>query len=50
VANYCPVCGAPGTSSLQHFEENLGAAGLELEPEELERLDGLAAPAGDRRR
>jgi pyridoxine 4-dehydrogenase len=37
----------PGTSSIEHFEENLAAAELELEPEELERLDGLAAPAGE---
>ena len=32
----------PGTSSIPHFEENLQAAQLELEDDELERLDELA--------
>ena len=35
----------PGTSSIPHFEENLEAAQLELEPDELEALDELAPPA-----
>jgi pyridoxine 4-dehydrogenase len=33
----------PGTSSVAHFEENLEAAQLELEPDELAALDELAA-------
>jgi pyridoxine 4-dehydrogenase len=33
----------PGTSSIAHFEENLEAAELELEDDELEALDELAA-------
>ena len=37
----------PGTSSIDHFDENLAAAELELEPDELERLDELAPPAED---
>ena len=32
----------PGTSSIAHFDENLDAVELELEPEELETLDELA--------
>ena len=32
----------PGTSTIAHFDENLDAAELELEPEELEMLDELA--------
>jgi aryl-alcohol dehydrogenase-like predicted oxidoreductase len=36
----------PGTSSIEHFEENLLAAELELSDEELEALDGLASAAG----
>ncbi len=32
----------PGTSTIAHFDENFDAAGLELEPEELEMLDELA--------
>ena len=35
----------PGTSSIPHFEENLEAAQLELEPDELEALDELAPPS-----
>lgn len=31
----------PGTSSVGHLEENTAAAGLELDDEDLERLDGL---------
>ncbi len=33
----------PGTSSRAHLEENLGAADVALTPEQVERLDGLAA-------
>lgn len=33
----------PGTSSIAHFDENMDAAGLELEDAELEALDELAA-------
>ena len=33
----------PGTSSIAHFDENLEAAELELEDDELEALDELAA-------
>ncbi len=36
----------PGTSSIEHFDENLAAVELELDPDELEQLDGLA-PADD---
>jgi pyridoxine 4-dehydrogenase len=32
----------PGTSSVEHFEENLAAAELSLDPEELERLAAAA--------
>jgi pyridoxine 4-dehydrogenase len=32
----------PGTSSVAHLEENVAAAELELEPEEIERLDAAA--------
>jgi pyridoxine 4-dehydrogenase len=40
---HSPVClPIPGTSSVAHFEENLQAAELELEPDELEMLDGLS--------
>jgi pyridoxine 4-dehydrogenase len=35
----------PGTSSIAHFEENLEAAQLELEEDELEALDELAPAA-----
>ena len=35
----------PGTSSIAHFEENLEAAQLELEDDELAALDELAPPA-----
>ena len=28
----------PGTSSIEHLEENVAAAELKLEPQELERL------------
>jgi aryl-alcohol dehydrogenase-like predicted oxidoreductase len=32
----------PGTSSIEHFDESLAAQELELEPAEIETLDGLA--------
>jgi pyridoxine 4-dehydrogenase len=32
----------PGTSSVKHLEENVGAAGLNLSDEDKKRLDGLA--------
>jgi pyridoxine 4-dehydrogenase len=35
----------PGTSSVEHFDENLAATQLELSEEEIEELDGLASPA-----
>jgi pyridoxine 4-dehydrogenase len=35
----------PGTSSIAHFDENLEAAELELEEEDLEALEQAAAPA-----
>jgi aryl-alcohol dehydrogenase-like predicted oxidoreductase len=31
----------PGTSSIAHFEENLGAIELELDQEELDALDSI---------
>jgi aryl-alcohol dehydrogenase-like predicted oxidoreductase len=36
----------PGTSSLDHLRENLAAAQLELSPQILEELDGIAAATG----
>jgi len=30
----------PGTSSLQHLEENMAAAKLQLTPEEWKKIDG----------
>jgi aryl-alcohol dehydrogenase-like predicted oxidoreductase len=38
----------PGTSSIEHFDENMGAAALELSEAEMESLDGLAAPSASR--
>ncbi|HWG91828.1 MAG TPA: aldo/keto reductase [Candidatus Thermoplasmatota archaeon] len=35
----------PGTSKVQHLEENLGAVLVELSDEDFETLDGIAAPA-----
>jgi aryl-alcohol dehydrogenase-like predicted oxidoreductase len=32
----------PGTASVAHLEENLGAAALELEDDDVARLDALA--------
>ena len=34
----------PGTTSLDHLEENIGGEGLKLEPEALRRLDALINP------
>jgi aryl-alcohol dehydrogenase-like predicted oxidoreductase len=36
------IVAIPGTSSIAHLEENMAAAGLELEAEDLARLDALA--------
>jgi pyridoxine 4-dehydrogenase len=36
----------PGTSSLEHLEQNVAAAELELDADEMAQLDALAAPAG----
>jgi pyridoxine 4-dehydrogenase len=36
----------PGTSSVDHLEENLAAAEVELDDAELARLDGVSDPAG----
>jgi aryl-alcohol dehydrogenase-like predicted oxidoreductase len=33
----------PGTSKASHLEENVAAAALELDPEDLAAFDGLAA-------
>jgi len=33
----------PGTSSVEHLEENVAAAGIELEDDEIERLDRVSA-------
>ncbi len=35
----------PGTGSVEHLEENVGAAGIELGPQEIEVLDGAADAA-----
>jgi aryl-alcohol dehydrogenase-like predicted oxidoreductase len=35
----------PGTGSVEHLEENVGAAGIELSAEEAERIDSAAAAA-----
>jgi len=35
----------PGTGSVEHLEENVAAADLQLTPEEIARLDEAAAPA-----
>jgi aryl-alcohol dehydrogenase-like predicted oxidoreductase len=41
----------PGTSSLDHLEQNVAAAGLTLSPTELDELTAAAAPSlGDRLR
>lgn len=33
----------PGTSRVSHLEENVAAAGLQLSPEQFERLSAMAA-------
>jgi aryl-alcohol dehydrogenase-like predicted oxidoreductase len=38
----------PGTRRIAYLEENVGAAGLRLEPEDLAALDALPEPVGDR--
>lgn len=38
----------PGTTKIENLEQNVAAAELELSPEQLSRLDAVAAPAGDR--
>jgi aryl-alcohol dehydrogenase-like predicted oxidoreductase len=38
----------PGTKRLAYLEENLGAANLRLEPEDLAELDALPEPVGAR--
>ena len=47
LAGCCPAprwsCPFPGTSSLAHLEENVGAADVALTPEQVAALDGLAA-------
>ncbi|MGL4967384.1 MAG: aldo/keto reductase [Inquilinus sp.] len=37
----------PGTSSLRHLEENVGAAGVELLSGDIALLDGLARTTGE---
>jgi aryl-alcohol dehydrogenase-like predicted oxidoreductase len=39
----------PGTSRVSHLEENVAAAGIELSPEQFERLSAMAAPGEARR-
>jgi aryl-alcohol dehydrogenase-like predicted oxidoreductase len=38
----------PGTKRIAYLEENIGADGLELTPEQLSALGSLPAPSGDR--
>ena len=38
----------PGTTKVENLEQNVAAAELELSPDQLARLDAVAAPAGDR--
>ena len=38
----------PGTKRMAYLEENVGAADLQLEPEQLQALDALPEPVGDR--
>ena len=40
----------PGTASLEHLEENVRAATLQLEPADMERLDSLQLPGYRARR
>lgn len=41
-----PVTPIPGTSRVDHLEENVAAAGIELTDDELARLDGVSAGTG----
>jgi pyridoxine 4-dehydrogenase len=36
----------PGTASVQHLEENVGAARIELSPDEMRDLEGVGRPGG----
>lgn len=38
----------PGTTKVANLEQNVAAADLQLSPEQLARLDAVAAPVGDR--
>ncbi|WP_374010357.1 aldo/keto reductase [Leifsonia sp. LS-T14] len=38
----------PGTTKVENLEQNVAAADLQLTPEQLARLDAVAAPVGDR--
>jgi aryl-alcohol dehydrogenase-like predicted oxidoreductase len=38
----------PGTTKVENLEQNVAAADLDLSPEQLARLDAVAAPVGDR--
>jgi aryl-alcohol dehydrogenase-like predicted oxidoreductase len=38
----------PGTTRVENLEQNVAAADLDLSPEQLQRLDEVAAPVGDR--
>ncbi len=38
----------PGTRRVENLEQNVAAADLDLSPEQLARLDAVAAPVGDR--
>ena len=38
----------PGTTRVSRLEENAAAADLELTPEQLDRLEEIPAPVGDR--
>ncbi|MBN9629665.1 MAG: aldo/keto reductase, partial [Actinobacteria bacterium] len=38
----------PGTRRVENLEQNVAAADLDLTPEQLARLDRVAAPVGDR--
>ncbi|MFD7433981.1 aldo/keto reductase [Streptomyces sp. NPDC059861] len=38
------ICPIPGTARVDHLEENVAAAELDLSPAQLARLDGMSAP------
>jgi aryl-alcohol dehydrogenase-like predicted oxidoreductase len=42
------VLAIPGTQKRKHLEDNVAAASIELTPQELERLDAIPAPLGER--